>query len=135
MKENIKKYRKEEAYQTPDDYFEKFAYRMQLAIGEEEKKTSWFAKMAYTFKLRWSIPLSLVVLLSFFGIWQDINAPIHLSDQDLMLFLAEENTDWWRTDELMVLAEQSQASTSISDEELLLYLNEESTENELIQSY
>lgn len=135
MKETLKKYRKQEAYELPENYFEKFSYRMQLAIGEEEKKTSLFARFAYTFKLRWSIPLSLVVLLSFVGIWQETNAPVHLTDQELVAFLAEEDNNWFGTDELMILAEQSQTSAYISDEDLLLYLNEESTEIELIQSY
>jgi len=135
MKDELKKYRKEEVLKTPEDYFDKFAYRMQMTIGEEEKKTSWLTKIAYTLKLRWSVPLMTVVMLSFFGIWYEQNDTVQLNDQDLMLFLAEENTDWWSTDELMDLTYEAKSPSYISDQELLMYLKEENIEHELIQSF
>tara|TARA_B100000965_G_C19129347_1_gene556772 strand:+ start:48 stop:461 length:414 start_codon:yes stop_codon:yes gene_type:complete len=133
MDKELKKYRKQDAFKVPDDYFEDFAYRMQLQIGEDSEKISWLTKLNQAFQFRWSMPMFIVIALCYFSIWVNQDG-VYMQDEDLQSFLLEESEDWMANQDLMDLAYHYQASTleDFSDEDIENYLNEESSDTELI---
>ena len=133
MDRELKKYRKQDAFKVPDDYFEDFAYRMQLQIGEDSVKISWLTKLNQAFQFRWSMPMFIVIALCYFSIWVNQDG-VYMQDEDLQTFLLEESEDWMANQDLMDLAYNYPASTleDFSDEDIENYLNEESSDTELI---
>ncbi|MEQ8908774.1 MAG: hypothetical protein RIC95_06255 [Vicingaceae bacterium] len=137
MDKEFKKYRKQEAYQVPENYFEDFAYRMQLEIGEEEKSTSWLTKLSHKLQLRWSIPTFVVLALVSFSIWLNSSQSHYMIDDEIKAFLVEDQSRWSANTELLDLAYQdnSNASTLFNDAELKAYLEEESSDLEVYENF
>ena len=62
---DIKGFKKQKAFNVPDNYFEEFALNMQHTIGDSSNKNSWFDRLIKALYLRVSIPLSSALILAY----------------------------------------------------------------------
>jgi hypothetical protein len=135
MNENINRFKNRKAFNTPDDYFENFALKMQNSILEKEE-INWFQKTFSFSMLKLAIPsfAALIICLSIYFINKSNKIEqLIISSQNITNYIIDESDFTLMDDYEQLLAfnlDLNQAS--LSENEIIDYLIEEEIELELL---
>ena len=136
MKQNnsdkIDRFKKEEPFDVPKNYFEEFAYRMQLSV---ETKSSFVDRMFNFLQLRFTLPLSFTLIIAVVAVFIDTENEATISYGDVSNYLLKE-TEFEDDDQFyeIALADYSHNnSSSLEETQVIDYLinSEEMNTNEI----